>query len=84
MPRYLLETSVYLQPLRRRPVMKALERWQEVGDNDCAVSLVSVGEIEWGLHYENNPRRWENMQLFCKTACSATKRVRAHGLCLPE
>lgn len=59
MPRYLLDTSVYSQPLRRRPVIKALERWQEVGDDACAVAQVTIGEIEWGLHYENNPRRWE-------------------------
>jgi len=59
MPRYLLDTSVYSQPLRRRPVMTALERWQEVGDGACAIAHVTVGEIEWGLHYENNPQRWE-------------------------
>lgn len=59
MPRYLLDTSVYSQPLRRRPVMTALERWQEVGDEACAIAQVTVGEVEWGLHYEDNPQRWE-------------------------
>jgi len=59
MPRYLLDTSVYSQPLRRRPAMRALERWQEVGDEACAIAQVTVGEVEWGLHYENNPQRWK-------------------------
>lgn len=59
MPRYLLDTSVYSQPLRRSPVMKALERWQEVSDSACAIAQVTVGEIEWGLHYEDNPQLWK-------------------------
>lgn len=59
MPRYLLDTSVFSQPLRRHPVLKALERWQEVGDQACAIAQVTVGEVEMGLHYEGNPRRWE-------------------------
>jgi tRNA(fMet)-specific endonuclease VapC len=39
--------------------MRALERWQEVGDEACAIAQVTVGEVEWGLHYENNPQRWK-------------------------
>lgn len=58
MPSYLLDTSVYSQPLRRRPVVVALRRWQEIGDGACAISAVTLGEIEWGLHYEGNPSRW--------------------------
>lgn len=57
--RYLLDTSVYSQPLRRRPIIPALEHWQKAGDSDCAVSQVSISEVEWGLHYENNPQRWD-------------------------
>ena len=59
MPSYLLDTSVYSQPLRRKPVMPALRRWQETGDEACVVSAATLGEIEWGLHYEGNPSRWE-------------------------
>jgi hypothetical protein len=35
-PPYLLDTSVYSQPLRRRPVMAALGRWHEIVMNDAA------------------------------------------------
>jgi len=59
MPAYLLDTSVYSQPLRRRPVMEALKRWHEVGDARCAIAAVTFGEIQWGLHYENSSQRWE-------------------------
>lgn len=57
--RFLLDTSVYSQALRRKPVHNALRHWQEVGDSQCALSAVTAGEIEWGLHYEDNPVRWK-------------------------
>jgi predicted nucleic acid-binding protein len=57
MTRYLLDTSVFSQPLRKRAVEAALRRWSEVGDLSCAVSAVSVGEVEFGLALENRPER---------------------------
>ena len=59
MSRYLLDTSVFSQPLRRKPVLRALERWQKVGDDACAIAQVTVGEVEWGLHYEGSALRWK-------------------------
>ena len=56
---YLLDTSIYSQPLRRNPVKSALYRWREAGDARCNVSIVSVAEVEWGLHLEDHPVRWE-------------------------
>lgn len=58
--RYLLDTSVYSQPLKRRHVLPALERWQEVGDDHCSISRATVAEVEGGLHYENSERRWQS------------------------
>jgi predicted nucleic acid-binding protein len=57
--RYLLDTSVYSQPLRRRPVEAALLRWKEAGDSACAISAVTSAEVEYGLVLENRPRRRE-------------------------
>lgn len=59
---YLLDTSVFSQPLRNRPVESALLRWRDAGDHNCAVSLVSVAEVEWGLHAENRRERWHKYQ----------------------
>lgn len=56
---YLLDTSVYSQPLRRRPVMAALSRWREAADERCGISLVSVAEVEFGLHLEGRVERHE-------------------------
>jgi len=55
---YLLDTSVYSQPLRNKPVMAALEHWSETGDGRCRLSIVSHAEILFGLHWENNEARW--------------------------
>jgi tRNA(fMet)-specific endonuclease VapC len=57
--RYLLDTSIFSQPLRSKPVLAALERWQAAGDAVCRVSEVSIAEVEFGLHLENSPERWE-------------------------
>jgi len=57
--RYLLDTSVYSQPLRRRPVMAALGRWRDAGDGHCRVSVVSIAEVEFGLHLEGRAERHE-------------------------
>jgi predicted nucleic acid-binding protein len=55
--RYLLDTSVYSQPLRKRAVEAALVRWSDAGDAACAVSAVTVGEVEFGLRLEKRPQR---------------------------
>lgn len=57
--RYLLDTSVYSQPLRRKPVEAALVRWKEAGDSACAISAVTAAEVEYGLQLEDRPRRRE-------------------------
>lgn len=51
----MLDTSVYSQPLRRKPVEAALQRWKEVGDRACAISAVTAAEVEYGLVLENRP-----------------------------
>jgi tRNA(fMet)-specific endonuclease VapC len=56
---FLLDTSVYSQPLRNKPVESSLLRWRDAGDRDCRVSLVSVAEVEWALHLESREARWQ-------------------------
>ena len=60
--RYLLDTSVYSQPLRRKPVESALTRWKEAGDSACAICAVTAAEVEYGLLLENRPRRREKFR----------------------
>ena len=60
--KYLLDTSVYSQPLRRRPVLAALGHWRDRGDANCLVSVVSVAEVKFGLHLEGRGDRHERYQ----------------------
>lgn len=57
--RYLLDTSVYSQPLRRQRVEAALAHWERSGDALCAVSAVTPAEVEWGLYKLSAPRLWK-------------------------
>ena len=63
---YLLDTSIFSQPLRRKPVMRALERWRDAGDATCRTSIVSVAEVEFGLNLEENATRWEKYNSILK------------------
>lgn len=56
---YLLDTSVFSQPLRRKPVMAALSRWRDAGDTACKVSVVTLAEVEFGIELEENENRRE-------------------------
>ena len=47
--RYLLDTSVYSQPLKQDPVPAVVERWRAVGDLYCCVSVFSEMEVLQGL-----------------------------------
>lgn len=60
--RYLLDTSVYSQPLCRNPVETALIRWKVAGDSACCISAVTAAEVEFGLLLEDRPQRREKFQ----------------------
>ena len=58
MTTHLLDTSVYSQPLKRKPVQAAIARWDRLGDDRCATSRVCVAEVEAGLRAESRPARF--------------------------
>ena len=60
--RYLLDTSVYTQPLRRIPVMASLQRWDDAGDERCVISIVCRSETDWGLLKSPDQRRNQRYQ----------------------
>ena len=57
--RYLLDTSVCSQPIKRYPVSAAIERWDRLSFEQSATSVACLAEIEWGLHKLKSERRWE-------------------------
>ena len=65
--RYLLDTSVFSQPIRKQPAPAVMEHWVRVGDAVCAVSVVSIAEVEWGLHKAAIPRWWNLYEQLLKS-----------------
>ena len=46
---YLLDTSVYSQPLKPLPNPNVVSRWQALGDAPLAVSVIVAAEMRYGL-----------------------------------
>lgn len=55
---YLLDTSVYSQPLKKHPVDSVAGRWQELGDAACCVSVFCEMELLQGLTMAGNAKLW--------------------------
>ena len=66
---HLLDTSVYSQVLKTKPVQPAVQRWQQLGDSMLAISAICEAEVLYGIalnpptaallrqRYENSLRR---------------------------
>lgn len=57
--KYLLDTSVYSQPIRPHPVSACESRWQKHGDQSLAVPAVAIAEIEYGLFLKDSQKLWK-------------------------
>lgn len=53
---YLLDTSVYSQPLKRSPVPEVITRWTRAGDAACAVSVFCELEVLQGIAMAGSER----------------------------
>jgi len=56
---YLLDTSVYCQPLRKRPLPSVVSRWQRLGDAALCVSVLCEAELLQGLEARDSASLWE-------------------------
>lgn len=57
--RYLLDTSVYCQPLRPQPSVVCQGKWQRLGDEQLAVPAIAIAEIEFGLFLKDSDKLWK-------------------------
>lgn len=55
---HLLDTSVYSQPLRKRPLPSVIERWMKLGDSALCISAVCEAELLFGLEKFDHERAW--------------------------
>jgi len=56
---HLLDTSVYCQPIRRKPLASVQRRWREIGDGHLCISVISELEVLQGLEMKGSSRLWE-------------------------
>ena len=59
---HLLDTSVFSQPLKRKPVKVALDRWGAIGDARLAVSVISEAEVRYGIEWKGTATQREEFE----------------------
>lgn len=64
--KYLLDTSVYCQPIKRDPNSVCQKRWQKAGDSILAVPTMIIAEIEYGLFLKSSERLWSAYRAILK------------------
>lgn len=63
---HLLDTSVYSQRLRRRPVAGVVRRWSALGDGKLAIAAICEAELLFGLEKKNSERLWAEYEHYLK------------------
>jgi len=56
---HLLDTSVYSQPLKKKPLPHVIHRWEQLGDNSCCISIFCEAELLQGLEMKNSQNLWQ-------------------------
>lgn len=69
--RYLLDTSVYSQPIRPQPLKACQVKWQRYGDARLAVPAIAIAEMEYGLFLKNSEKLWTAYRTILKGRLSS-------------
>lgn len=56
MASHLLDTSVYSQPIKPKPLPSVERRWRELGDEALAISAICEAELLYGLALKQSAR----------------------------
>jgi len=56
---HLLDTSVYCQPLRKKPHSAVVARWKRLGDASLCVSVLCEAELLQGLEAKDSAALWD-------------------------
>ncbi len=59
---HLLDTSVYCQFLKPKPLPPVRARWNALGDERLAISVVCEAELLYGLTLKNLPTLWDKFE----------------------
>lgn len=61
---HLLDTSVYSQRLRPKPLQSVVNRWRRLGDASLAISAICEAELRYGLARRKSERLWREYHEF--------------------
>ena len=64
--KYLLDTSVYSQPLKKDPVPQVIRKWEEVGDNSCCISVFCEMEVLQGIKISRSEKLFDMYKTILK------------------
>jgi predicted nucleic acid-binding protein len=53
---HLLDTSVYCQPIKPKPLTRVEIRWRALGDDALTTSIICEAEILYGIALKQSPR----------------------------
>ena len=53
---HLLDTSVYCQPLKPRPIPEVESRWRALGDDALGTSVICEAEVLYGIELKQSAR----------------------------
>lgn len=56
---YLLDTSVYSQPIKKYPLQSVMEKWEKAGDQAMCSSIICELEVLQGLELKGSERLWK-------------------------
>jgi tRNA(fMet)-specific endonuclease VapC len=63
---HLLDTSVYSQRLRPRPVKNVIKRWKDLGNASLAIAACCEAELLFGLEKKGSVRLWTEYEKYLK------------------
>lgn len=61
---HLLDTSVYCQRLKPKPLPHVVRRWQSLGDVSLCISAICEAELRFGLAKRDSVRLWTEYRMF--------------------
>ncbi len=63
---HLLDTSVYSQPIKKKPLNTVKDHWERIGDRNLCISIFCETEILQGLEMKQSYNLWNAYNLILK------------------
>ena len=63
---YLLDTSVYFQPIKKQPLDSVIKRWKSEGDQVVCTSIICETELLQHLEKANSSSLWKRYEAILK------------------